>query len=470
MKLSTICAAVLAVLLASTSTSASSFAAATSVPFGDSAIFAPCSDADRFPALAGSLCLTDSVALDPSAGVAGGEAAQLFVRKFPADKAARRRGEIWLIAGGPGESGASFYPLLPTLRRAFPGLDLIVPDHRGTGYSTKICAVEEAPDSAEGIALAGDEWGPCIGNAYVDPVRAKSFTVTHAAQDLSALIGRHRGPGRTYVYGVSYGTQLVLRMMAASPVKVDGLILDGLVPQDGTAEADLGRRTAIVDTVGRSLLTADEAAALTRVLAKPDIWRAAVPGGDLRQAMGSLLNFPALRARIPAIVAALDRGDPAPMTQALGDLRGEAAKLGGFAQSPSSVPLVILISGSENNARRDLSPETVAKEAEAALFTSPLPGLLAVPPFPLYDRDGWYGKAPARLPPTLVMQGTLDPNTPYDAARHHAAVLAQAGKVRFAAVEGGAHFLALVAPDCFVGLSQAFVRGKRVAARCVAAD
>ena len=95
------------------------------------AAFTPCADAATAPALAGSQCKVETVPADPS-GAAGakGEVA-LFVRTFLA--VGPRRGSVWLIAGGPGESGASFYGLLPKLRDTFPGFDLVIPDHRGTG-------------------------------------------------------------------------------------------------------------------------------------------------------------------------------------------------------------------------------------------------------------------------------------------------------------------------------------------------
>ena len=93
---------------------------------GHAATFTPCDDADTVPALAGSRCAIEQVPADPS-GAAGtkGDVA-LFVRMFPA--AGVRRGSVWLIAGGPGESGASFYGLLPRLRDTFPGFDLVIPD------------------------------------------------------------------------------------------------------------------------------------------------------------------------------------------------------------------------------------------------------------------------------------------------------------------------------------------------------
>lgn len=132
------------------------------------ASFAPCDDAASDPALAGSLCAREEVPGDPS-GLAGAPAkpVTLFVRKFPAKEEAR--GQVWLVAGGPGESGAAFYGMLPTLRRTFPGFDLIMPDHRGTGFSTRMCPAEEAPGSPGGTALDGAEWGSCFAYLNAHP-------------------------------------------------------------------------------------------------------------------------------------------------------------------------------------------------------------------------------------------------------------------------------------------------------------
>lgn len=117
---------------------------------------AACADADSSPALKGSLCVTPHVPLRHESPADG--SLKLFVRWFPAETV-ERRGEVWLLAGGPGESGASLYPVVATFRRAFPGYDLVIPDHRGVGRSERICPVQEAADSADGVALAGDEWG-----------------------------------------------------------------------------------------------------------------------------------------------------------------------------------------------------------------------------------------------------------------------------------------------------------------------
>lgn len=428
--------------------------------------FTPCADAAAFPELQGSLCAVVAAPLN-HAVPDDDEPIELFVRKFPAE--GERRGAVWLIAGGPGESGAAFYPFLDTLRRAFPGMDLIAPDHRGTGYSSKLCPDQEAPDSEDGIDLAGSEWGPCIGSLHQDVERAHAFTITNAAHDLSGLIAAHRGEGEVRVYAVSYGTQLVLRMMQAAPVRIDGLILDGLAPPETAPQWDLSHRTAVVDQVGRSLLTPEQTTAYERLLAGASdqpAWREAVPGGDLRLFMGALLNFPDLRARIPGILEALGDGDAAPLRRAAEDLAAVMESMNRFPQSPPSLPLVMLISGSENNDRRDLTAGTVASEAEGALFTSPLPGFLTANPLPLYDRDDAFGRTPSALPRTLVIHGAHDPNTPHDGAVAHVDLLRRAGPVELTTVEGAAHLLHFVAPECFVRSVRAFVEGAPALRAC----
>jgi hypothetical protein len=47
------------------------------------------------------------------------------------------------------------YPSLDVLRRSFPDFDLIIADHRGIGFSGRLCPQEEAVDSAGGTALVG---------------------------------------------------------------------------------------------------------------------------------------------------------------------------------------------------------------------------------------------------------------------------------------------------------------------------
>jgi pimeloyl-ACP methyl ester carboxylesterase len=425
-----------------------------------------CADDGTLPELTGSLCAVASAPLDHQE-VGDTRTVDLFVRKFPADGPAR--GSVWLVAGGPGESGASFYPLLPQLRNAFPGFDLFVPDHRGTGYSSKLCPVEEAPDSAEGIALAGSEWAGCIASVYQDPGRAGAFTITNAARDLAGLIEAGRQDGPVYVYAVSYGTQMVLRMMQAAPLHLDGLILDSLVPPETTDQWDLSHRTQITDATGRAFLGEQEHESYQSLLEAAEgspPWLERIPGRNIKAFMGSLLDFPALRSKIPALAVQLARNDTTELDAVLDEFRGIAEPFSRYPQSPSSLPLVMAISGSENNARPDLKAETVAEEQSAAWFTSPLPGYLVANPFPPYARDALFGGEPVRLPRTLVLHGTLDPKTPYAGALRRIADLGPGADVTLVSVDEAPHFILLTAPRCFEDAVMSFLKGETIGSPC----
>ena len=426
------------------------------------ASFQPCADAGTQPTLNDSLCASETAPLSHAAPE--GEQLSLFIRKFPAH--GPRKGTAWLVAGGPGESGASLYPFIERLRRSFPGFDLLVPDHRGTGLSSRLCPAEEAAGSAGGMALAGAEWGSCFVHLNAQPERARQFTITNAAYDLRALILRHRDEKPVYVYGVSYGTQLVLRALQIGALPVKGLVLDSLVPLETADKWDLSRRSLLVDDVGRQVLArcdADPRCAAVAQEPSADLVRrvlaAQASGKDvnLPRLMGSMLDVPAQRARIPYLLRDLDQGRTEELARVNAGLQQAGAELGDYPQSPPSVPLVGIISGSENNLRPGLSAAALKEEEDRLLFSSPLPGLLLQAGLPRYPRDAWFGRHPAWLPPTLVLHGTLDPKTHLAGAIEHVAALRQAGRVTLVEVTEAPHFILWSAPDRFERAVRAFV-------------
>lgn len=444
--------------------------------------FAPCADAATSAALRGSLCKVEAVPATWDG--AGGERLDLFVRKFPARGASR--GSIWAIAGGPGESGASLYAFVEVFRRSFPGYDLIVPDHRGTGASTRVCPAEEALDSPGGSALAGAEWGSCFGGIDADPALARRFTLTNAAHDLRHLIMQDAAGGRpVYLYSVSYGTQLVLRTLQLGRLPLTGVVLDSLVPPQHDGRWDLSRRSLVVDDVGRRVLArcdADAACAaamgapaetvyrrvLARAAADPAL-AGKVPGRDLRSFLGALLDLPALRARIPYLVRDLDLGRTGELDAILAAVPAITATLGDSPQLPPALPLTGIISNTESDLRPGRSLDDVRQEEAPLLFRSPLPAILATSTLPRTPHDALFGRDPAWLPPTLVLHGTLDPKTHYDGALAHVASLRQAGPVGLVTVDGAPHFILWTAPACFEHQVGAFVAGvKPVDATCMA--
>ena len=401
--------------------------------------FTPCADAASQPGAArpglqGSLCAVRTVPAIYDG--ASPERLSLFVRKFAAVGASR--GSVWAIAGGPGESGASLYPFIDVLRRSFPGFDILVPDHRGTGLSSRVCPAEEAIDSPGGTALAGAEWGSCFGRIAERPELARQFTLTHAAHDLAGLVEQEARSKPVYIVGVSYGTQLVLRTLQLKRLPVTGIVLDSLVPSQEDARWDLSRRSHVVDDVGRQVLAqCDADAACAAAMGEPldTVYRRVLAKAD-----------PLLLAALPAI----------------------RASLGGYAQTPPSLPLTGIISNSESDLRPGRSEAELARDEAPLLFRSPLPALLASSTLPRYPRDAWFGRDPARLPPTLVLQGTLDPKTHYDGARRHAGALRERGPLGLVAVRGAPHFILWTAPGCFERHVSAFAAGRKpVDAECM---
>ncbi|MED5612731.1 alpha/beta fold hydrolase [Janthinobacterium sp. P210005] len=449
--------------------------------------FTPCSDT----AVPGSLCSGLNVPGSYDAqgrGIGDPDAMHVFVRKIAADVPAGKpaKGTLWLVAGGPGESGASFYSLLPTLRRSFPGFEFLIPDHRGTGHSSRLCKVEESERSPGGRALAGAEWGSCFAGINLMPEYAGQFSITMAAGDLQALIaGERQAKGKqppVYVYSVSYGTQLVLRTLQLGPLPVKGVILDSLVPPQTDARWDLSQRSHVVNTAGMQVLAwCDADAACHAALGEPaaTLYRrvldkaqadsallAKIPGKNLKHFLGSMLDVPAARARIPYLLRELDQGKDGELASVRATLTQAAAGLGSYPQSPLSIPLVNIISNSENNLQASLRPNWAAADIDRdeaeLLFTSPLPRILLGGGLPTYPRDAYFGALPAKVPPTLVLQGTLDPKTPYAGAQAQVQALTQnkAGTVAMSTVHNAPHFILWTAPACFEQASTRFIAGK----------
>ncbi|MGJ9417614.1 alpha/beta fold hydrolase [Massilia sp. CMS3.1] len=444
--------------------------------------FKPCDDAASHAALNGSLCAIEQVPADPSDAAGASGEVSLFVRTFPAAPGPHR-GRVWLIAGGPGEPGASFYGLLPKLRDTFPGFELVMPDHRGTGFSTRMCTPEETPASPGGTALAGAEWGSCFARLNANPAFTRQFSQTNAAHDLKRLLERASRRGKTFVYGVSYGTQLVLRTVALGAPHIDGVILDSLVSLQDDEKADLSRRSLVTDAIGRQILTACDGSArcsaamgepveaiyrrvLARAAHEPQLL-GAVPGGDPKRFFGALLDVPSAAWQIPYLIKELDAGKSERMKAVLAEVEKEMATLGSFPQSPPSMPLVILISGSENNLRPGRSAQDVVDEEASLLFSSSIPGHLVNTPFPLYKRDALFARLPQRLPPTLVIHGDRDGKTPYDAALRHIEALRKLGPVQLYTARMGGHFVLWSDTTCAVTEVRRFVLGTDEGKRCV---
>ncbi|OQS02189.1 serine protease family S33 [Thraustotheca clavata] len=122
--------------------------------------------------------------------------------------------------------------------------DVYTMDHRGTGRSHRLeCTAAQAETSG---SPTNGELTPEVLSDCVQDINTQlggtpnssvlsAFSTTSAAMDISALI-TNTNNSNTYVYGVSYGTYLVERLMQLNNTNIKGYILDGVVSQSGSQD------------------------------------------------------------------------------------------------------------------------------------------------------------------------------------------------------------------------------------------
>ncbi|KAF0686136.1 Aste57867_22101 [Aphanomyces stellatus] len=149
----------------------------------------------------------------------------LFVKRIPAAKASATPQALWMLQGGPGESSINMEVLMYDAWVATGGLvSVYTMDHRGTGRSELLgCAEGNSPYSPSYTARCLSK----IKLAYGESAPA-AFSVTSAATDLATVIQNELATSEVFVYGLSYGTYLVERVMHLAPKGIKGYILDSI--------------------------------------------------------------------------------------------------------------------------------------------------------------------------------------------------------------------------------------------------
>jgi len=114
-------------------------------------------------------------------------------------------------------------------------------DHRGTGRSARldcIAAQAFADGSPGGGTLMLEEFPSCIADALNEiDYHTEAFSVTSAAHDVDLLVNAlHDEDEQVFLYGASYGTYLVERVLHLQPKLIKGYILDGVVSEGGPDE------------------------------------------------------------------------------------------------------------------------------------------------------------------------------------------------------------------------------------------
>lgn len=375
-------------------------------------------------------CATPEVPLrasDPE-----GKKLPYFVKRYAKEGSARTK-QLWMLAGGPGSSGLLYEGRAELLVEQDDTLEIYMPDHRGTGKSSRLgCSKQESELSTYGFYLAPGEWKPCF--EAVDAqwgADLDAFNVTNSAYDVGVLLESARRPGATaFVYGASYGTFWGHRYLQLFPHQADGVILDAIVPPNGS----LARQDIDADESSDDLFQAciDDPTCGPKLDGDPRAFALALydeldqghcsalgkygnPRVMLRRSFGQMMMTWNARRLIPAAIARAKRCNLEDI-QALLTMEDYY-----FAPSPGSDLLLqqwgwvlsYYIVFSELWETPEVTVEQMAAWRDAAVvsrdvtsaFTAPLEVL------PRYPHDSYYlGFADTDLP-LLMLQGTWDPAT-----------------------------------------------------------
>jgi pimeloyl-ACP methyl ester carboxylesterase len=398
-----------------------------------------------------------------------GQSIELSVVRYAS--ASPHHGQLWLLDGGPGGTGATF--MNDTVRPLYQslGLDVYVPQHRGTGHSTPLSC--ERPDD---IRACGEEVSSTWGAGL------QGFHSVEAGRDVGFLIGRTRAGGEpVFVLGLSYGSYWAQRYLQSFPQQASGVILEGVLP---LGEA-LWEGDPLADAAGRSLFQAcrddsdcraafgtkdpeDVAHALLALADDPARRCLGEDGADriTSESVLSLLIVGELGQAVPGLLRRLDRCSAQDQSEllAFGALLAQASNT---APDPSVVNPVLGMHVMRSDIMAQVSSfpvdELIARR-EPLVFWS---GAAFTEQFAAIA-EGWpvtYPPAPsevnAPITPVLLMNGGLDIQTPSPWARELAPELGGT-LVEFPFVGHGVD-IGLASPftandaSCSLGILRAFI-------------
>ena len=279
-----------------------------------------------------------------------------------------------------------------------------------------------------------------------------AFTITNAAKDLGNVIERTRAPGqKTFVWGGSYGTYWALRYLQVHPDQSAGVVLDSIA---SPGVQFLSQFDAQFDGVAQKLADACAADATCAAKLGPDPWarvgslyekldaghcpELGITRPLAQQVLASLLMRWKARRIVMPLVHRLDRCEPADIA-AVGSLFqfyfGEPREDRGF-----SIALQVHISFSEMWEDPPPSAEELQGRVDGAYFS---PGFTT---YVLPAFDGWRRYAhdtytngwPDTATPVLMLNGSMDPQTPLETAQVAAERLTAHGQT-FVAVPDAVH-------------------------------
>ena len=369
-------------------------------------------------------CMTMEMPLDWNAP--NGRKTPVFISR--ALSASPSHADLWLLQGGPGDSADVFADVVDELRAALPGFDIYTMEHRGVGQSGRLgCPDQESPSSDEGTAISPKEMPACIAAAQTASGGLQYFRITSAANDLAHAIDKTRVTGHDlFVYGVSYGTAVAIRYMQLRPNDAQGIIFDSVAAPGIAFFSNFSEQS---DPVLHSLAELCAADAMCAARLPPDPWTSLsavtrkVAGGACPQAKLSavalseyvegLLQQDDARVVAMALLHRIDRCEPGDLA-ALQAFQNTLDEMSGPPSPRFSQVLYWNVVFSDLWERPAPTIATLTARCNALAICGQ--GSLRLgevqPAWPSFPEDPLAGQPIATSSAVLILNGTLDPQTP----------------------------------------------------------
>jgi pimeloyl-ACP methyl ester carboxylesterase len=353
------------------------------------------------------------------------------------------------LAGGPGQAAipvaTEFASILgPSLATR----DLLVYDQRGTGSSGRLTC----PAFDRGVASIVDAASACANQ--LGPPRG-FYRTSDSVDDIEAL-RVESGYQKLVLFGVSYGTKVALDYAAKYPANVESLVLDSVVPPEGSDVLNVstfktmpralgglcgnGACNGITTSIGHDLFNLVHKLGRKKIRGKVN-----TPGassltvsldqdGMLDILLAGDLN-PTLRSELPGAMRSAIRDDNRPLLRLLLRAKGltgipEARKQSALDEADSDA--LFAATRCEESAfpwDRAAGPEQRAGQAVAAARARPVTDFqpfnykVALRSESIPVCVAWPNASPPPAPPTplpavptLILSGAFDLRTPFEDA------------------------------------------------------
>ena len=408
-----------------------------------------------------------SVTVPEVRGRPDGRVLDLAVIVVPAESATSAPEPLFVLAGGPGQTGAELVDaVVGPLAAVHRTRDVVFVDPRGSGGSNPLVC----PGPPAGLVGYGAEadghWSACLG-ALATHADLRHYATADLADDVEAVRAA-LGYDRVHLFGGSYGTRVAQAVLRRHPERVRSAVLWAVAPPGYRIPLDggLAVQAALDRLFAACAADADCGPAYPRLAERFDALLVRLmetpvdgPGADgdplridadlFAQCLLALLTDARQLRAIPRLVDQAARGDWRTVAAIASQV------VAGAAESPEGLYLSVVCSEDVRG----------ADPARLGAFHGPLGDLLRASAEDLaYRCARWPATAlgaealrPLRTDvPVLLLSGEADPATPPDGARQLAASLANARAAEVPATSHGPLF-----PGCL---------GERVAAFLDAPD